>query len=120
MKNNSLFRRILSVVLVLTLIGSVLVPAASAAPDKSAGNQVEELTLTPIDPGELESHKLGEDVKADSDDAEKHAPDDVVRVSIVLEKAPTLEAGFKSAGIANNSKAKAYREGLRAQERHHR
>ena len=117
MKNNSLFRRILSVVLVLTLIGSVLVPAASAAPDKSAGNQVEELTLTPIDPGELESHKLGEDVKADSDDAEKHAPDDVVRVSIVLEKAPTLEAGFKSAGIANNSKAKAYREGLRADQK---
>ena len=114
MKNNSLFRRILSVVLVLTMLGTVLVPAASAAPDKSAGNQVEELTLTPIDPGELESHKLGQNPSRGSDAAEEHAPDELVRVSILLEKPATLDAGFKAVGIATNAAAKAYREGLRA------
>ncbi len=112
MKNTSLFRRILSVVLVLTMIGTLLVPMASAEPEKSA--TVEELTLTPIDAGALEPHKLGETKTDDSIDMEDHALTDVVRVSIVLDKASTLGAGFSAENIAENAAAKVYREGLRA------
>jgi|GEM_PF-366004 Bacterial surface proteins containing Ig-like domains len=114
MKNTSLFRRILSVVLALAMIGSFLVPVASAEPDKAAGKTVEELTLTPIDPGELESQKLGKTDEETSIAQEDHALTDVVRVSIALDKASTLEAGFSAEGIANNAEAKAYRENLRA------
>ncbi len=38
---------------------------------------------------------------------------DTVRVSIVLEQAPTLEAGYSMQGIAANAAAMDYREGLR-------
>ena len=108
MKNTSLFRRVLSVVLVVAMLGSLLVPMASAENGKAS--QVEELTLTPIDRGAVGS-------KAEAPEPiekEDHALTDVVRVSIVLDKASTLEAGFKAENIANNAAAKAYREGLRA------
>ena len=59
MKNTSLLRRSLSVILALTLLFSLLAPAASAEPTKAAGNQVEELTLEPIESGAPESVKLG-------------------------------------------------------------
>ena len=116
MKNTSLFRRLLSVVLVLAMVGSLMVPAAVAETTRP-GASTTELELIPMDPGELESHKLG---KTESDDLsatkEEHTPTDVVRVSIVLEKAATLQAGFETKGIASNASAKAYREGLRTEQ----
>ncbi len=112
MKNTSLFRRILSVVLVLAMVGSLLVPVASAEPNKSAST--EELTLTPVDPGTLGSHKLNEVNNETSLAQEDHALTDVVRVSIVLEKPATLQAGFAAENIAENTEAKAYRASLRA------
>ena len=116
MKNTSLFRRFLSVVLVLAMIGSLLVPAASAETPKTVDEPTtRELELIPTDASALESLKLGE---AEANDAsvpmEDHALSDVVRVSIVLDKASTLDAGFSTENIANNAAAMAYREGLRA------
>ena len=115
MKNTSLFRRFLSVVLVLAMVGSVLVPAATAETTKPSVT-TRELELTPIDASALESQKL--DLNADTtDDSKKeveHAATDVVRVSIVLDKASTMDAGFQLKGIAANAEAKSYREGLRA------
>lgn len=114
MKNTSLFRRFLSVVLVLAMVGSLLVPAASAETTK-AEPTTRELELIPTDASAMESLKLGE---AEANDAsvpmEDHALTDVVRVSIVLDKASTLDAGFSTENIANNAAAMAYREGLRA------
>jgi lactocepin len=114
MKNTSLFRRFLSVVLVLAMVGSLLVPAASAETTKTEPT-TRELELIPTDASALESLKLGE---AEANDAsvpmEDHALTDVVRVSIVLDKASTLDAGFSTENIANNAAAMAYREGLRA------
>ena len=59
MKNTSLFRRILSVVLVVAMVLSVMVPMASAESAKKVTSQSKELDLTPIDPGTLESQKQG-------------------------------------------------------------
>lgn len=116
MKNTSLFRRLLSVVLVLAMVGSLMVPAAVAETTRP-GASTTELELIPMDPGELESHKLG---KTESDDLsatkDVYKPTDVVRVSIVLEKAATLDAGFDTKGIASNASAKAYRKALRAEQ----
>ena len=105
MKNAPLYRRILSVALVVAMLVSLLVPVAAAEPAKAA-SQVEELTLTPIDPGALESQKLGEG-QADTIAAEEHALSDVVRVSIVLDKASTLDAGYSMASYMDNAEAQA-------------
>ena len=41
---------------------------------------------------------------------------DIVRVSIVLEKASTLNAGFSTMGIAQNAAAMRYRKDLQAEQ----
>ena len=43
----------------------------------------------------------------------EYTPTDVVRVSIVMEQASTLEQGFSTANVAQNPQALAYRENLR-------
>ena len=40
---------------------------------------------------------------------------DVVRVSIILQKESTLEAGYSTQGIGENATAMAYRDGLKAE-----
>ena len=116
MKNTSLFRRILSVALVIAMLGSFLVPVASAESGKVPAN-AEELTLTPTDPSAMESRKLGQTQDEDSINKEDHALTDVVRVSIVLEKPSTLGVGFRTENIARSAVAKAYRKALRADQK---
>ncbi|MBR7009806.1 MAG: choice-of-anchor J domain-containing protein [Oscillospiraceae bacterium] len=112
MKNTSLFRRVLSVVLVVAMVLSVMVPWASAEQTKTAGKNVKELTLTPTELGKQGS--ATKDVSGrDSEQDTGFAPLDVVRVSIVLEKPSTLDAGFSTEKIAQNAAALAYRESLR-------
>ena len=115
MKNTSLLRRVLSVVLTVAMLATLLVPAVSA--EQGKGKTIEELTLTPIDPGTLESQKLGKTEEGSSIEQEAFALTDVVRVSIELEKPGTLTAGFSADGIASNTAAKAYREGLLADQK---
>ena len=114
MKNTSLFRRLLSVVLVLAMVGSMMVPAATAETTRSSAT-TQELELISIDAGTLESHKLGKTEAPDASQKDvEYAATDVVRVSIVLDKASTMDTGFQLKGIAANAEAKSYREGLRA------
>ncbi|MBQ1409708.1 MAG: S8 family serine peptidase, partial [Oscillospiraceae bacterium] len=115
MKNTSLFRRFLSVVLVLAMVGSLLVPATAAAMPK-VSQTTQELELIPMDPGELEPHKLGEISQEDSIPMEEHKLTDIVRVSIELEEPATLDMGYSTMNIAHNSSAMAYRHALRAQQ----
>ena len=42
-----------------------------------------------------------------------YADDEIVRVSIVLDKQPTLHAGFATKGISENASAMSYRDGLK-------
>ena len=120
MKITSLLRRLLAVALVLTLLCSVLLPAGAAQtdePDKVADSSFEELPLTPVDPDTLAPHQL--DLAGDEeapDPADDYAPEEVVRVSIVLNKPSTIEAGYALDGIAENSAARAYRSRLKAEQ----
>ena len=116
MKNTSLFRRVLSVVLVVAMVLSVMVPWASAEQTKNTGKNVKELTLTPTELGKQGS--ATKDVSGrDSEQDTGFAPLDVVRVSIVLEKPSTLDAGFSTEKIAQNAAALAYRESLRNEQK---
>ena len=117
MKNTSLFRRILSVALVIAMVFSVMVPATSAEQSaKKVTSQSRELELTPIDPGTLESQKQGLPADA-SNEEEGHRADDVVRVSIVLSKPSTMEAGYQLDTYTKNAAARAYRESLRQEQK---
>ena len=122
MKHISMFQRLLAVVLALTMLGSVLIPASGAVdePKKTeelSEESLRELPLTPVDPDALAPHQLDlgtdEETPAPADD---YAPDEIVRVSIVLDKPSTIEAGYALDGIAENSAARSYRNRLKAEQ----
>ena len=113
MKNSPLYRRLLSIALAFAMIFATLTPTSLVA--KAAGEKAEtkkELELTPIDPSTLESRQPAK--AHEKTDKELYSATDVVRVSIELEKASTLEAGYSMKGIAQNTAAKSYRAQLRA------
>ena len=49
-----------------------------------------------------------------AEEADSHSPDEMARVSIVLEKAPVLDKGYSTMGFASNQQAVAYRQELLA------
>ena len=112
MKNSPLYRRLLSVVLALAMTVALLTPTSLARAAEDTAPAREELELTPVDPSTLDSHTLPE-VQA-TYDKEPYSAAEEVRVSIVLEKASTIEAGFELEGIAYDAAAKEYRQGLKS------
>lgn len=103
MKREQLFKRVLSIVLVLSLL------AAYAVPVSATGNG--KVTFEKVDNSAVSGSLLTE-----QEDLETNEPDyadtDMVRVSIVLEDESTIDAGYPTKGIAANSAATAYREKL--------
>ena len=74
-----------------------------------------------LDPATLHVHKLGEVEEEDPDeiDPEDLEPIDlnkVVRASIFLDEKSTIDVGYSTQGIANNSSATAYRNKLKRQQ----
>ena len=98
--------RLLSWLLVISMLLGNMIPAASA---QSAGAQ--ELSFRRVDASIL-TEQTTDEVPAEEADAVGHADTDIVRVSIVLESQSTLEAGFPAQAIAANADAMAYRSGL--------
>ena len=97
-----LLKRILSVILVAALLAGYYVPATEAASTDIVWKESDRKgTLEPA----------GQ--KADSAEEEKYKPEDMVRVSIVLEDKPTVQAGFSTMNIAGNGQAMAYKQQLR-------
>ncbi len=77
-----------------------------------------ELELEEIDPSTLNVPKLGE-IKEDDEivlDVEDLDLDEVVRVSIVLDRPATLSAGYSTENIAANRAAMSYRHALKQQQ----
>ena len=52
----------------------------------------------------------------ETDETPQYSDTDIVRVSIVLEKASTLDAGFSTMGIAQNAAAMRYRKALQTEQ----
>ena len=105
--------RVLSLVLTLALVLGMAVPAVSAT-----GSE----TVTPVTSESLNFEKVDDGVSAPKtneikgEEVEKmeYGPNDVVRVSIVMDKPATLSAGFSSESIATNAAAISYRDSLKA------
>ena len=99
--------RCLSLLLVACLVLGVAPTAIHASPAEP------EVQFEEISPEEVSA-----DLRMDNDPPkqkqETHNPDEQVRVSIVLEKAPVLEKGYSTMGIAANEQAAAYRQELLA------
>ena len=77
-----------------------------------------ELELKEIDPDTLPIERLGEIEEDDILVAEElpFGLNDIVRVSIVLDKPSTMAAGYETQNIVDNRSAMAYRETLRRQQ----
>ena len=99
--------RVLSLLLVLALFVGLVVPMNVSA---DSGKQNLEFEKTDEAVFSKLSESVLEEESTESDD--QYAPDDNVRVSIVLEEASTIER-FGTADIATNASAVAYRSGLK-------
>lgn len=104
MRKMTTLKRLLSVILVLSVLLAWALPASAferGTGFRQVGNDRVSASLFGKDP-----------VDTDSDEKE-YAPDDTVRVSIILEKKGTIDAGFAAQNISANKAAMAYRDGLR-------
>ena len=99
-----IMKRLLCFVLILAMLATYAVPAHATETAEVSFKQVDNSVVSATIPGR-EPVELPEE--------EKHYADtDVVRVSIVLEKAGTIEVGYSPINIAGNSSAMAYRDSL--------
>ena len=105
MKN---MKKVLAVLLTLVMVLSLVLPA-------SAANKLEEIGFEQIDNSAVKTDLSGRAVE-DTTEAPQYSSSEIVRVSIVLEGASTIEAGYSTSGIAENAEAMAYRETLEQQQ----
>ena len=115
-------RRLLALflALVLCLSGTASAFAQGAQDDPASGNN-DGVTVKAIDPSILKVKKLAEkldmsNIAKPSEQTAKYAPEDVVRVSIVLSDPSTMDAGYSVKRISEDRDAKAYRETLKTQQ----
>ena len=105
MKN---MKKVLAVLLTLVMVFSLVLPAAAA-------NKPEEVGFEQIDNSAVKTDLSGRVVEGTAE-APQYSSSDIVRVSIVLEGASTIDAGYSTSGIADNAEAMAYRETLEQQQ----
>ena len=115
MKQNRIFHRALSLFLLVAILAGFAVPirATKASSDLPLEmEQIENSSVTAELPREpMGSMPNGASTGAASGGAA--SDDSMVRVSIQLEKAPTIDAGFEIKHIAQNAKAMRYRDSLK-------
>ena len=99
--------RVLSLLLVFAMMFSLAAPAGAV---QSASDLVD-LSFTKTNDA---SGVADESLAVDDETAlgTQYDSEEIVRVSIVLEKKPTIEAGFSTMGIGSNASAMAYRADL--------
>ena len=100
----SFMKRLLSVILVIAMVAMYAVPVY-AADDEDVGFELVDNDRVSASLFDRESVELPEEETT-------YADHDVVRVSIMLEKAATLEAGYSTLNIADNYAAMNYRESV--------
>ena len=101
-------KRMISLLLVLALVAGFTVPVGAAASD-------DHLRLTQVDNNSVSASMLAQ-MKESESSTPDYADSDIVRVSIILEDRPTLQAGFSVHNIACNTEAMAYREKLQTKQ----
>ncbi len=107
MKKSNTLRRVVSWVLILAMVLAYQIPISA--------NDSNALTFTQVDNSAVSEPLHPQAVEDETEKAQQevqHEENEIVRVSIVLDKRSTLEAGFSSQGIAENSAAMAWRSDL--------
>ena len=111
-------RRVLAIILAVTMLLGMVVPAAAA--ESGSGNtyfaieQVDNDAVSAKHPAGASAVQVGNGTAAFNGDV--HDPDEVVRVSIVMDRSSTIAAGYSTANIAANSSAMSYRQILRTEQ----
>lgn len=105
MKTMHLPTRLLSLLLVVALLCGFAVPASATGTNRT------QLSVERVDNSTVSAGLSKVQVEEEAEDS-LYAANDVVRVSIVLEKESTVAAGFQTKGIAQNSAAMDYRASL--------
>ena len=103
MRKNNILKRLLSVILVLCIVSAWIIPSSASA----AG-----IRFTQVSNDRVSANLFGKDAVQLKDNQPDYAPTDIVRVSIFLESAGVLDAGFSVQGLAQNAGAMAYRDKL--------
>ena len=108
MKNSSFPARMLSLLLAVAVLFGLASPAGAAASSNT-------LRYQQVDNSSVSANLL-HPADQETDEVPQYDDTDIVRVSIVLEKASTLNAGFSTMGIAQNAAAMRYRKDLQAEQ----
>ena len=96
--------RLLSLLLVITLLAGFAVPVHGVASQSN-------VTWTQVDNGEV-SVELLQEADTSNCETQPYQNSDMVRVSIVLDGQSTMKAGFSAQNLATNTEAMAYRAKL--------
>ena len=107
MKKTNMFQRMLSVFLALCMVATWALPANAYAPG---------VGFTQVSNDRVSANLIGKDAVDLQGNQTQYAPDDVVRVSIFLNKSGVLEAGFPVNGLTQNDQAMAYRDKLQKEQ----
>ena len=99
------FKRLLSLLLVAALLAGFYVPTAQAASTGFSWKETDKEIRTDMT-----------DRVAETQVEEKHSPSDIVRISIVLEDKPTIQAGYGTRNIVGNAEAMSYNSQLKAKQ----
>ena len=105
MERKHLSTRLLSYLLTFAMLLSFAVPVGAVGGGES------QVSFTQVDNSAVSASLLTEAVENATGEP-SYAATDLVRVSILLEQPSTLEAGYSTAGIADNGAAMTYRAGL--------
>ena len=105
-----LFTRVLSALLTIVLCLGNIVPSIAVAAEPKG-----KLTFEQVENSGISMETQLEEVE-DMEEKPAYADTDVVRVSIILQKKSTLEAGYSTQGIGDNASAMAYRDGLKTEQ----
>ena len=98
--------RALSLLLVLSLLLG-LAPAVYAS-----GGGKRTVTFEETSPDSVTANLTLEERQVEESPKQEPDENDMVRVSVVLEKAPVLAQGYSTMGLASNQSAQAYRQSL--------
>lgn len=104
MRKDKKFKKILSLALAFCLILSLSIPTA-AAEDVPEGSS---LKFEQVDNSVIDGSFIVEEAIEEEEEDVEYAQDEVVRVSIVLEEASVVDAGYSTEDVIDNSAALAH------------
>ena len=107
MRKNHVLTRMLSVFLVLCIVAAWVLPSAARA----AG-----IKFTQVSNDRVSANLFNKDAVNVQTNQPEYAPTDIVRVSIFMDKASVIDAGYAVDGLATNDTAMAYRDKLESEQ----